>query len=80
MALRTELNAMVHDIAYDLGGSFSAEHGVGCLKLGDMQRYKSTVELDLMRSIKQALDPANIMNPDKVVPAPGSSHCTDWRS
>ena len=68
MARREQLNRIVHDIVFDLGGSFSAEHGVGCLKLGEMERYKSPVELDLMRSIKLALDPAGIMNPGKVIP------------
>ncbi len=59
---------IVADVAAELGGSFSAEHGVGLLKRADMSRYKSAVELDMMRAIKRALDPDNIMNPDKVVP------------
>lgn len=59
---------IVADIAAALGGSFSAEHGVGRLKRADMSRYKSPVELDLMRAVKRALDPADIMNPGKVVP------------
>jgi FAD/FMN-containing dehydrogenase len=58
---------LVADVAVELGGSFSAEHGIGQLKRSDMVRYKSTVELDLMRSLKHALDPHNIMNPGKVV-------------
>jgi len=58
---------IVADIAMGLEGSFSAEHGVGRLKRVDMARYKSEVERDLMRTVKQALDPANIMNPGKVV-------------
>ena len=63
-----EVTDRVHEIANALGGSFSAEHGVGLLKLRDMQRYKTPVELNLMRSIKQTLDPNNIMNPGKVLP------------
>ena len=59
----------VHEIADSLGGSFSAEHGIGLLKLRDMAHYKSSVELDIMRSIKSALDPHNIMNPGKVLPS-----------
>ena len=51
-----------------LGGSFSAEHGIGTAKLDAMGLYKSAVELDLMRGLKKTLDPANIMNPGKVVP------------
>ena len=60
---------VVHEIADSLGGSFSAEHGIGLLKTRDMTRYKSTVELDIMKSIKSALDPDNIMNPGKVIPS-----------
>jgi FAD/FMN-containing dehydrogenase len=59
---------IVSEIAIGLGGSFSAEHGIGRLKQVDMTRYKSEVELDLMRALKRALDPAGIMNPGKVVP------------
>lgn len=58
---------IVCDIATGLGGSFSAEHGIGRLKRVDMARYKSEVEVDLMRTVKRALDPKNIMNPGKVV-------------
>ena len=68
MARRSELNALVHDIVAGLDGSFSAEHGIGCLKLEEMKRYKQPVELELMRTIKTALDPTGIMNRGKVVP------------
>ena len=65
---RTEsIEEVVHDIAVDLDGSFSAEHGVGVLKKGELHRYKSSVELDLMRKIKQTLDPQAIMNRGKVL-------------
>jgi len=57
----------IHDLAVGLGGSFSAEHGIGVLKKPEMRRYKSAVELDLMRTLKRALDPKGIMNPGKVV-------------
>ncbi len=62
-------NHLVHDIAAGMGGSFSAEHGIGQLKTAEMARYKSPTELALMASIKQALDPTGIMNPGKVLPA-----------
>ncbi len=62
-----ELNAIVHGLAVELGGSFSAEHGIGYLKTGELERLKSPVELGAMRAIKQALDPAGIMNPGKVI-------------
>ncbi|MBL4693231.1 MAG: hydroxyacid dehydrogenase, partial [Magnetovibrio sp.] len=61
-------NKIVHDLVVQMNGSFSAEHGVGQLKVGEMKRLKDPVELDLMRSIKASLDPANIMNPGKVLP------------
>jgi len=65
---RTEhIEEVIHDIAVALDGSFSAEHGVGLLKKGELARYKSPVEIDLMRRIKQAFDPDDVMNPGKVL-------------
>ncbi|GFE64887.1 FAD-binding oxidoreductase [Litoreibacter roseus] len=60
----------VEDVALDLGGTFSAEHGIGLSKLNSMKRRKNDVALDIMRAVKQAIDPDNIMNPGKVLPAP----------
>ena len=60
-------NKIVYDIVTDMGGSFSAEHGIGVLRRKEMTRYKSDVELDLMRDIKSTLDPNNIFNPGKVL-------------
>jgi FAD/FMN-containing dehydrogenase len=51
----------------DFGGSFSAEHGIGQLKVFELERYANPVELDLMRTLKRALDPNGIMNPGKVL-------------
>jgi FAD/FMN-containing dehydrogenase len=65
-----EMNRIVHDIALDLGGSISAEHGIGRFKRDEMSRIKSPVELDLMRRIKTAIDPENRMNPGALLPAP----------
>jgi FAD/FMN-containing dehydrogenase len=62
-----ELNDIVHGVVRELGGSISAEHGVGSLKRDEITHYKSPVEIELMRQIKRAVDPANIMNPGKVV-------------
>jgi FAD/FMN-containing dehydrogenase len=64
----------IHDLVRAHGGSFSAEHGIGRLKVEELQRYASPVELGLMRVIKQAFDPNGIMNPGKVLPR---SSCTD---
>jgi D-lactate dehydrogenase (cytochrome) len=61
------LNRIVHDLVHEMGGSFSAEHGVGQLKRDDLARYRPAIELALMRRIKTALDPRGIMNPGKVV-------------
>jgi FAD/FMN-containing dehydrogenase len=58
----------VEDVVQELGGSFSAEHGIGVSKLETMKRRKDPVALDAMRAIKAALDPNNILNPGKVIP------------
>ncbi|CAA7621166.1 putative glycolate oxidase subunit, FAD-linked [Magnetospirillum sp. LM-5] len=62
------MNRIVHDIVADMGGSVSAEHGIGLLKRHEMARYKSATELDLMRRIKTAIDPDGRMNPGKILP------------
>jgi D-lactate dehydrogenase (cytochrome) len=61
------LNRIVYDAVHRFGGSFSAEHGVGQLKRDAAQRYKPPVEIELMRAIKNAFDPAGRMNPGKVL-------------
>ncbi|RMQ43350.1 putative oxidoreductase [Pseudomonas cichorii] len=67
MARYAELSERVHDSVQAHGGSISAEHGIGQRKLEILARYKSPLELDLMRRIKQALDPHNLLNPGKVL-------------
>lgn len=62
-----ELTEAVIDIVRELGGSFSAEHGIGLLKVRELAVYKSSVEMDLMRTVKNALDPKGLMNPGKVL-------------
>ncbi len=66
--LKNAIMEKVEDIVLELGGSFSAEHGIGLSKLSSMDRRKDSVALDVMRRIKAALDPNNIMNPGKVLP------------
>ena len=67
IAATPEVNRIVHDIVHKLGGSISAEHGIGQLKRGELQRYKSSVEMEMMRAVKRAFDPKGLMNPGKVL-------------
>src|SRR5688572_9944280 len=61
------VNRIVHDLVVAAGGSISAEHGIGQLKRDELKRYKSEVELDVMRRVKAALDPGQLMNPGKIL-------------
>ncbi|HEX8604372.1 MAG TPA: FAD-binding oxidoreductase, partial [Pseudoduganella sp.] len=67
LANQETVNRVVHDTVAAFGGSISAEHGIGALKRDELARYKSPVELQLMRAIKSALDPSNLMNPGKIL-------------
>jgi FAD/FMN-containing dehydrogenase len=67
MARTAEINGIVHDAVAEYAGSISAEHGIGRLRREELPRYKSAVELALMRKVKAALDPLGIMNPGKVI-------------
>jgi FAD/FMN-containing dehydrogenase len=68
-ALKDKVMEVVEDVVAELGGSFSAEHGVGLSKLTSIARRKDPVALDVMRAVKAALDPDNRMNPGKVIPS-----------
>ncbi len=67
IAQTAAVNRIVHDLVHQLGGSISAEHGLGQLKREEVLRYKSGTEMDLMRAVKQALDPRGLMNPGKLL-------------
>ncbi|MGE0627387.1 MAG: FAD-binding oxidoreductase [Hyphomicrobiaceae bacterium] len=67
MAMGNAINAAVHDLVHGLGGSISAEHGIGRSKRDELVRFKSPVEMELMRGIKQVFDPNGILNPGKVL-------------
>jgi FAD/FMN-containing dehydrogenase len=64
---RGAVKRAVHDLVHEMGGSISAEHGVGRLKVADLERYADPVKLATMRAIKQALDPQGILNPGAVL-------------
>jgi FAD/FMN-containing dehydrogenase len=63
-----EVQQIVHDIVSEFGGSISAEHGIGIMKVTQLPRYKSHEELQAMRALKQTFDPKNILNPGKLIP------------
>ena len=67
IASQPAVNRIIHDAVHALNGSISAEHGIGQLKRDELLRHKSPVEMALMRSIKQALDPRGLMNPGKIL-------------
>lgn len=66
-AQRDAIKTLVHDRVHALGGSVSAEHGIGRLKVGDLERYGDPAKLAAMRAIKAALDPVGILNPGAVL-------------
>lgn len=67
-------NRIVHDLVFAMGGSISAEHGIGLAKRDELPRYKDAVALAVCRTIKAALDPRDLMNPGKILtPTEGKS-------
>ncbi len=62
-----DMNRIVHDIVAELGGSISAEHGIGRLKRDELPQYKDSVALELMRALKRTFDPNGILNPGRVI-------------
>ncbi|HGG06749.1 MAG TPA: FAD-binding oxidoreductase, partial [Aliiroseovarius sp.] len=67
-ALKDRIMERIEDVVVAMGGSFSAEHGIGVSKLPSMARRKDPVAIAVMRQVKAALDPMGILNPGKVVP------------
>jgi FAD/FMN-containing dehydrogenase len=67
LALWEPMSRAVHAVVTELGGSISAEHGIGRLKRAELPLVKSATELDVMRRIKSALDPNGILNPGKLL-------------
>ncbi len=67
LAPEQSVHAAIYDLVADMHGSFSAEHGIGRQKRGELRKYRPAVEVELMRTLKRALDPENILNPGRVV-------------
>ena len=65
--LRGSIKKLIHDTVYDLGGSFSAEHGIGRLRVDDFNEYSDLTKIKMMVDIKNALDPVNILNPGSIL-------------
>ncbi len=61
------ITTTIYDLVAELGGSFSAEHGVGVTKRAYLEQYRGSAEIELMRRLKRALDPQNLLNPGKVI-------------
>jgi D-lactate dehydrogenase (cytochrome) len=68
VATRRNVFKLIYDIAAEMNGTFSAEHGIGALHVAEMLTYKTEVELDMMRAIKSLFDPDGMMNPGRVIP------------
>ena len=66
------INEIVYDAVVARGGSISAEHGIGTFKRDELAARKSPVALDMMRAIKNALDPAGVLNPGRVLRPPAT--------
>ncbi|WBF65643.1 MAG: FAD-binding oxidoreductase [Candidatus Kinetoplastibacterium crithidii] len=67
LSLQSQIYDLVHSKVHALGGSISAEHGIGQLKVSELQKYKNLSALDLMLRLKKSIDPNNIMNPGKIL-------------
>jgi FAD/FMN-containing dehydrogenase len=66
LAREPHMKRAIHDLVHEFGGSFSAEHGIGRLKVEELERYAQPAELELMRAVKRAFDPNGILNPGKI--------------
>ena len=66
LSLRDNIYSYVNNLVQDYGGSFSAEHGIGQIKKNSLLKFKSNNEIRLMKNLKKAFDPKNILNPGKI--------------
>jgi D-lactate dehydrogenase (cytochrome) len=67
LAQKPAIQDAVYGAAVALGGTFSAEHGIGRIKIDELARYRPQIDLELMTRLKQVIDPNGIMNPGKVI-------------
>ena len=65
--IREQVRNAINDVTKQFGGSISAEHGIGRLKINDLETYEGSSKLNAIQAIKKALDPNNIMNPGAMV-------------
>jgi len=68
-AAAAQVNLIVHEASVELGGSISAEHGIGRMHVERLERFKPGIDLQMMRVLKTAFDPMNLMNPGKILRA-----------
>jgi D-lactate dehydrogenase (cytochrome) len=73
LAEAERLNAAIVDLAIEVGGTCTGEHGIGLHKMGFLQREAGEEGIDLMQRIKQAFDPLNLLNPGKIFSLPGAA-------
>lgn len=66
-AAATKVNLIVHEVSVELGGSISAEHGIGRMHVERLERFKPSIDLEMMRLLKAAFDPLGLMNPGKIL-------------
>ena len=66
ISLRNNIYSYVNNLVQEYGGSFSAEHGIGQIKKNSLLKFKSNNEIELMKKLKKAFDPKNILNPGKI--------------
>jgi FAD/FMN-containing dehydrogenase len=66
-SLADRVTEAIYDLVAEMGGSFSAEHGVGTTKKAYLAKYRAGAEVELMRRLKNALDPTNTLNPGKII-------------
>ena len=76
-AAAAQVNLIVHEASVELGGSISAEHGIGRMHVARLERFKPAIDLQMMRTVKRAFDPKNLMNPGKILRGQPADQCSE---